>query len=263
MASFGALRSWLLSTGSVETQALLLLAIPPLLFALTVTVRALTGGPRTVRPTGLPVPLLPRGAGHISVRPLLIEREAIEAWRIDERLYGDAVLRLDDVLSWWRVYPRGLHGVFDGETIVGFIGLWPVRKRAFSDLLDGSRAEQLLRSTDFVPVGSAQRHRLWYISGITIEPAYRRRRRILRSLVFSAIHQWLEPRVGEAEVHVCALGFSRGGLRMLQRFGFQERELSDFAIHQYPLYVWVGTADGALIWTRNRAAVPRRQLAAR
>jgi hypothetical protein len=175
--------------------------------------------------------------GELVIRPPMIYRaltnedELRALWDFDHLAYGEAGLPWEIFLDWWKAFPEGLHGVFAGDLIVGAVGMWPLTSAVHGAMLRGSLAESDLRPADFDLVSEMKRH--WYISGIVLREEWRRTGPI-GALIFTAVER-LGDLANLERVDVCAIGSTKEGRRMLDRFGFSPRGTS--TTDGQPVYV--------------------------
>ena len=164
-------------------------------------------------------------------RTLANESELRALWEFDHLSYGDAGLPWENLLAWWSAFPEGLHGAFAGDEIVGAVGMWPPSSAKYAGLVVGSVAEEDITAGDFLIRSSMRRH--WYISGIVLREDWRRTGPI-GALIFTAVEH-LGSLANLERIDVCAIGSTKEGRRMLQRFGFQFRNTATPDGH--PIYV--------------------------
>lgn len=174
-----------------------------------------------------------------SVRPLTNEAELRELWEIDMESYGEASINLDTFRSWWRAYPRGVYVLFEGCTIVGAIGVWPLKRTPYIDLVEGKRRERELTHRSISRNGSSLRH--WYVSGIVLMKKYRKTNAV-RILLLESLKNWLDIIQMESNLNICALAYSQDGELMLRRFGFHKYKNADETVDKYPIYALMNTS---------------------
>jgi hypothetical protein len=103
---------------------------------------------------------------RFAVRRIVDEAQLRELWEIDTDSYGDAAISLETFHTWWKRYPYGLFGLFEGEEIIGGFGMWPLSTKVYKDgssgILVAKGRDPALRS------GSRWRGRSWFCCGIRV-----------------------------------------------------------------------------------------------
>ena len=164
-------------------------------------------------------------------RAIANESELRSLWEFDHLSYGESGLSWEIFLGWWSAFPEGVHGAFAGDEIVGAVGMWPLSSEKYTNLVSGSLVESELTPSDFLVRANMRRH--WYISGIVLREEWRRIGPI-GALIFTAVER-LGSLANLERIDACAIGSTKEGRRMLDRFGFQLRGPSTPDGH--PIYV--------------------------
>ena len=184
-----------------------------------------------------------RDSVTLQVRPLQNEGEVRANWDLDMELYGPTeMIDYELYLSWWRKYNRGAYALFRDSEIIGAVGLWPLKRQPFVDLISGSRPEDRLVTQSICAEREASNTRYWYVAGIVLDKKYRGvHQDALRFLLSEAVQQWLQVVVSQNSLDICALAYSPQGEQMLRGFRFVEYMPRDKTIHRYPVYVRMRT----------------------
>ena len=179
--------------------------------------------------------------GPFAVRHIDDVAELRELWEIDDDSYGDASISLQRFEDWWRRYPAGLFALFRGEEIVGGIGIWPVCKTPFAELLNGRRRERDLTAKSIESQERARACPRWYVSGVVLVQRARKTDAV-RVLLREAIGQWARERDTAVRIDLCALAYSPEGEALLRRFGFRKFKDSSETLDRYPMFALLGVA---------------------
>ncbi len=164
------------------------------------------------------------------------EAELKEIWRISQSIYGDMNVEFDKVVSWWRCYPKGVYVLYQGVTIIGYLSLWPLKKRAFEDMLAGNRRERAITARSICDASWVKPKTYWYVSNIVIRRKYRRTE-ALRILIFKASQSWIREVDSNNEMKLCALAYSKEGEALLKRFGFSKFKDAEETLDKLPVYL--------------------------
>jgi DNA-binding winged helix-turn-helix (wHTH) protein len=163
-----------------------------------------------------------------------VELECIS--KLEELEYREASIDADTLKKWWRSYPKGVHLIQVGAEITGAMGIWPISKKIYNDIING-RIEETQIGKRPHDIGAPQAlHRYWYIGDIIIrkedqEKAYRP----LVTLLYTSLYAWLHGENVDSLVDICAFGFTSKGQKLLERFKFVRHERKSPKGH--PIYV--------------------------
>lgn len=178
----------------------------------------------------------PKGLSTFEVHKLRNEGEVKAFWGLDQDSFGEASISYDHFLGWWRAFPNGIYALFDDGEMVGGIGVWPLRKKAFDEFMHGMRSEHEIVGRSIVATTTYASRPYWYIGGILVNGKYRKSNAV-RVLLAEALVAWYEEVKNEACVSLVTLAYSRDGAAMLQRFGFNRYLEPESVKDRHPIYV--------------------------
>jgi GNAT superfamily N-acetyltransferase len=133
--------------------------------------------------------------------------------------------------TWWKTQPEGVLALQHGDEVVGGISFWSVSEQVFRGLYDG-----LLRERDIVlsPIVPAPKG-FMYLSEIAIAPPYRGRGHTM--LLLEAFLQSVRQRLHiYPSIAVLALGYSEGGMAVLEKINFRQVRTAADTKDGMPLY---------------------------
>lgn len=163
-------------------------------------------------------------------RTIANEAELKQAWKLDQEAFPGTSFDFSLLSAMWHAYPKGLTGLFndDGETI-GVFGIWPLKKKLFTEIFDGKATEY-----DITPQ-TIDKHgrKYWYAGGIIVSSKYRATIAV-KTLITEALATWYEDVLAEPKVSVFAGAYSKDGEVMLKRFGFLK---VDNKLSEAPIFV--------------------------
>lgn len=158
------------------------------------------------------------------------------------------------LMKWWLAYPKGLKAVFNNDTLVGALGLWPVSSSWIKDLLSGTCQEPELLVQDLTYFTKKPATN-WYISGILMTARFRRTKAI-NELIAKSIDLWLRSEQQTFPVNLYVLASSNHGQGLLTRFNFtcvQNSDKTALYHRRYNTLLQAGAATSKKIVTNNPA----------
>lgn len=168
----------------------------------------------------------------------LVSSEATlkQLWQIDGEEYQDSNVPFSSFLRWWKRYDLGLRIVTnESACIVGGVGIWPISEPQTRALIAGTLPESSLlpvrcETLDVIP------SQWWYISGIFTRHG-EGLNTPLRRLLKTGVGSWANSHHIRYPLYCYALGYSKQGVALLERFKFECIKTSAEAADGLPLYV--------------------------
>lgn len=149
------------------------------------------------------------------------EAELREVYRLDALAYGGESVSHEGLRSWWKAYPKGIYVLWEETTIVGAIGIWPIKKATYNRIIRGQVDEVDIGPGDISRNVSRRPHAYWYFGDIVLREESRNKpEKWYLFLLEEAIRRWSCEGNLAPEVHVCALGFTAAGVSLLEKFRF-------------------------------------------
>jgi transcriptional regulator with XRE-family HTH domain len=166
--------------------------------------------------------------------------ELRKLWAIDNVAYGSANITFEHFQSLWRAFPAGLKVLFDGNEIIGALGIWPVTPD-WAERLKNTELKEAQLDSAMVKQAGQIRARQWYITGIVLRQELIGSHGI-RILLGKGLRSWVECSRIDYPCEILALAYSAEGEALLRRFSFycvQEKETmpDQCALYQLDLEV--------------------------
>jgi hypothetical protein len=140
---------------------------------------------------------------------------------LDALVYGGESIDHEGLCSWWRAYPAGIYVLWIDSKIVGALGVWPIKKATYNKIIKGEIDEVDITGRDISRRAAGRTHSYWYVADIVLEKRYRNKpEKWALFLLEAAISKWLREGNLASEIHLCALGFEREGISLLENFKF-------------------------------------------
>lgn len=172
------------------------------------------------------------------VRQIQTTEELTELWNIDRSAYQDVSLSIEEFYNWWVRFEYGLKAIFYRDTIIGAMGIWPLREKDAFKFKSGEIKERELLPMpleEVISIGS----KYWYASGIVLKNEYRlmSKKNPIGVLLKIGLNTWIESPYIRFPIEVCSIAISPAGQRMLERFSFVQlrNRLSD--VDPFPFYL--------------------------
>ena len=142
--------------------------------------------------------------------------------RMDEKQYDSKSVDAKKLVDWWRVYPNGVY-LFVKGSIVGALGIWPLKDEVFSKLVDGQLEEAWIESED-ICVPNGRPFARWYLADILVDPDSDVKKGQGILLAEIALERWLssDHLPTDDPIHICALGFTANGRNAMSNFGMNQ-----------------------------------------
>lgn len=169
------------------------------------------------------------------------EHELQELWELDRAVWGDTNLSLEILRLWWESYRRGIYVLLDGGKIIGALGIWPLEREPFLEILEGRAGERDLTVQNIQRTPTAGGFDHWFISGIWLAETARQTH-ALQVFLSEALSLWLAGGNLGSGVRVCAFAYSEMGEMLLRRFGFRKYKDAPETVERLP--VFLGEASG-------------------
>jgi hypothetical protein len=173
------------------------------------------------------------------VRQIQTTEELTELWNIDRSAYQDVSLSIEEFYNWWSLFEYGLKAIFYRDTIIGALGIWPLREKDAFKFKSGEIKERELLPMPLEEVKSSG-SRYWYASGIVLRNEYRlkSKKNPVGELLKIGLNTWIESPYIRFPAEVCSIAISQAGQRMLERFSFIQikKRLSD--VDPFPFYLF-------------------------
>ncbi len=176
--------------------------------------------------------LRPLRSTSFTVRPVTTEEQLLLVNRIDDEHYQDENIPHATLVAWWKAYPRGLWILYERGNCVGALGLWPIKKGPFAELLKGTRIESEISGSAIERCPKKPR---WYVGGIVLAK-HVRRPKALQQLIQTSLIDWISSEDLTAAVDVVAIAYTDEGRAMLDDLGFSIATSSDKSRHRHPVY---------------------------
>lgn len=158
-------------------------------------------------------------SNEILVRSIRNEAELRAVSKLDQEYFGAESIDLPGLLGWWKRYPEGVHVLVKGSEIMGAVGIWPLSKKAFQELVSGNLEDSEIKPTNLSKRSDRKSRSYWYFADIVLSKKYKGKKLSFR-LLEGAIKRWIETGNLAPKIELCAIGLGDGGVRLLKRFGF-------------------------------------------
>jgi hypothetical protein len=155
----------------------------------------------------------------IEVRKLNNESEVKMIAELDRRIYGEHSINFKGLLAWWKRYPGGVSVLIKNAKIIGAVGIWPLSRKRFIELANGQVDETDIEKLNIVKKKDNKSQVYWYLGDIVLEASFRKKKLTL-VLLEEAVRCWLNEGNLADKIDLCALGFTKEGCSILERFGF-------------------------------------------
>lgn len=172
------------------------------------------------------------------VRQIQTTEELTELWNIDRSAYRDVSLSIEEFYNWWSLFEYGLKAIFYRATIIGALGIWPLREKDAFKFKSGEIEERELLPMPLDEVIS-NGSRYWYASGIVLKNEYRSisKKNPIGVLLKIGLNTWIESAYLRFPVEICSIAISPAGQRMLDRFSFIQLKARLSEIDPFPFYL--------------------------
>ena len=169
------------------------------------------------------------------VKLIETEAELRDVWGKESIIYGDDCPNWDIFSGWWKKYKAGLYGLFEENEVIGVIGIWPLKRKPFDELVNGKRREKEIKPASIHGTYELGDFHDWYISGISLQTRFRRTDAI-KQLVIDSLALWLKTGQIKTPLRLSAMAYSKDGETLLKRFGF--RLYTEKTLDGWPVYLW-------------------------
>lgn len=165
------------------------------------------------------------GALEALARPVVmgIRGETEIRWvsDLDASFYGPDSIDYEGLCGWWRAYPKGIHALWRNNRLIGAMGIWPLRKETYDRIVAGDMDETDIRAEDIRAGDNLDPSPYWYLADIVLEAKHHKTRaQLALTLIEKSIKRWLGRGNLAQQVHVCAFGFRKDGVNLLEGFKF-------------------------------------------
>lgn len=149
------------------------------------------------------------------------EGELLAVSRLDASAYGGESVDHAGLRAWWMAYPKGIYVLWKDSDIVGAVGIWPIKKGTYNRMIEGKIDEVNLKERDICRRAAGKKYAYWYFADIVLREDHRDRpEKWAFFLLEGAVRHWLSEGNLSPEIHLCALGFTPGGITLLRKFKF-------------------------------------------
>jgi hypothetical protein len=152
------------------------------------------------------------------VRNLRGEDELSILEKLDVEYYGENNIPEHRLTDWWKQYPKGIFAAFDGSQIAAAIGIWPLRRMSYAELMSGIRTEDSIMADDICDQPEQEICK-WYIAGVIVPTKYRWTS-ALRDVLNVTRQRSPAFEQPASSFEVGAIATSTAGEKLLKRFGF-------------------------------------------
>jgi hypothetical protein len=156
---------------------------------------------------------------EVTVRAVRNEFEIRAVSTLDEQYFGAESVDFAGLLAWWKRYPEGVHVLVKGSEIMGAVGIWPLSKKAFHDLISGNLDDAGIKATNLSRKADKKKRAYWYFADIVLAKKYKRKK-LSFVLLQGAINRWLESGNLAPTLELCAIGVGDEGVPLLKKLGF-------------------------------------------
>ena len=148
--------------------------------------------------------------------------------QLELRYYGaEFITPAAEAWRWYERYPYTVLVAAEGDKVIGFVNLFPVKKEIFDALQDGTFNDHYLTPDGVEDIYKESDAPLYmFLSCILVEPEYRARG-ITRELLRAAVAQYAE--VGHRCTEVITDNVTPEGEAFSRRFGFYKWKESNHA----------------------------------
>lgn len=152
--------------------------------------------------------------GHVRSLP-----DLMHIWMLDEQEYKDLNIEFNLLREWWEKNNNGLFIRKKGNIIEGSIGIWPISKDFFDDLLQYHKTDTQLRQRDLISDEKEDVAVYWYISGLFL----RTQEDILFEFLGKALESFLQRRLEKnIEIYISIAALKTQETILLERLDFKK-----------------------------------------
>lgn len=174
-------------------------------------------------------------ANGLTVEPIKNRAQLKELWELDEQCYGAENVPFETLNAWWQSYRQGIYLLLDSDhTIVGAVGIFPIRQHSLELLIDGKLREDEI---DASVIDTDNADNCWYISGIVLAVPFRKTRAI-RALLSGSLETWAAGLDSGKPIRIGAIAFSSAGENLLRKFRFYRYQRAENTVFNHPTYLY-------------------------
>lgn len=140
---------------------------------------------------------------------------------LEASYFKESSLNAKGLLEWWNAYPDGIKIMTIDNKPAGGIGIWPVRKCSFMNLIKGAIEETEIPYEDIITKEECLKvpQSYWYWGSIFLLPDYQNKG-LSKVLVHKTMAEWLMKDNLAESVNLCAIAYSKEGARILGKLKF-------------------------------------------
>lgn len=184
------------------------------------------------------------------------QKELLEIVEMDSESYQDITIEFKKYLALWERYPNGIYILIFKNEIIGIFSIWPVKRRIFKKLANGTISEEDVGLSDIPNIKNYGYCSTWYISNIQIRDSYRHRG-IVNHLFSRAIKKWFASNKVVLPLKICSMAYSDSGAYVLRKAGFVKvRDMKESKSMMSTYRLIVNTKDDAIKFV-NHFTAPR------
>ena len=167
---------------------------------------------------------------------LVSSEEIAENWQLDITSFENSNLTLEQVVSWWNKYKKGVYALYNNSEVLGYISCWPVTFAAYEGLISGVKLEHQICDKDIVSDPKLAEQSYWYIGSIMLSIKYRKSRLLIKFLNDSIVNILIDLK-SDKEISLCAFAYSLEGERILSRLKFDKHLEACQSSHGHSIYI--------------------------
>ena len=147
------------------------------------------------------------------------QKELRKIVEMDNESYQDISMEFEKYLALWRRYPNGINILICQNEIIGIYSIWPVKRKIFQKLVEGTITEEEVRLNDIPKIKNHGGCSTWYVSSIQVINSYRHSG-IVYHLFSRTIKKWFASRKVVLPLKICSMAYSDSGEYLLKKAGF-------------------------------------------
>ncbi|WP_102275099.1 hypothetical protein [Cytobacillus massiliigabonensis] len=174
------------------------------------------------------------------------QKELRKIVEMDRESYQDITMEFEKYLALWRRYPDGINILICQNEIIGIFSIWPVKRRIYKKLAEGTITEENVRLGDIPNIKNNGLCSTWYFSTIQIIDTYRHSG-IVYDLFRRTIKKWFTSSKVVFPIKICSMAYSDSGEYLLKKTGFvkvRDKEESNSMMSTYQIIL--NTKDEAI-----------------
>ena len=167
------------------------------------------------------------------VKGVLDKSELKVVWNMAKHEFRASTIVFSTLRDRWLKHPESVIVLYKNNEICGYITIWPLYKKTYSEFVEGARLEDDLRRRNINP-GHTRKQSHWYIGSILINSTFRRTK--AAAALLNGVQAIFNSFNLDETISVAALAYSNEGEKLLKKYGFNMLRDKDETIHDCPVY---------------------------